>query len=267
MRKLPVIAAFSHSFRSTMNNLAFAFHVSWPWMLVLLPMLIAGNLYVVANIKVDTGQFPYGVFAFAFLLSVIQGLAFASIAVNWHRYVLLDEVPAGAQRLRVDAMVWRYFGNIILISLTIMLMMIPFGFVFALVAAFLVPSNNIWTLALLAIPFYVGLGMFGFALFYRYGLKLPAIALGRRDFNRRDSVQATSENFPQLVKLSVLYVVVIVAISLLGMVANFVLSAAGGNVGVAIGIATQLVLQWAMTILGITFLTSLYGYFVESRNF
>jgi len=37
--------------------------------------------------------------------------------VNWHRYILLDEVPHGMERLRLDATVWRYVGNILLIAL------------------------------------------------------------------------------------------------------------------------------------------------------
>jgi hypothetical protein len=45
MRKLPVFAALGHAFKSTTDNIGFAFHISWPWMLLLLPLNVAVNLY------------------------------------------------------------------------------------------------------------------------------------------------------------------------------------------------------------------------------
>ena len=47
MRKLPVFKALGHAIRSTTENMGFAFHISWPWMLLLLPFNAAVNLYLV----------------------------------------------------------------------------------------------------------------------------------------------------------------------------------------------------------------------------
>jgi hypothetical protein len=45
MRTLPVLAAFNHVLRSTINNLGFAWHLSWPWMIVIMPLNILAGIY------------------------------------------------------------------------------------------------------------------------------------------------------------------------------------------------------------------------------
>jgi hypothetical protein len=273
MRTLPVINAFSHAFRSTINNIAFAFHASWPWMAVLLPVLVAGNLYLLARGPVNPGEFPVALGAFGVLLGLIQGLAFASIAVNWHRYVLLDEMPVGAQRLRLDWPVWRYFGNIILISLIVGVIMLPVGFVAAFVlgataagGGFAGPDDFAGMLKV-GLPLLAIVATLSLAFFYRYGVKLPAIALERRDFGLGDAWRATRGNFLPMLGMGFLYVLIGLAIFLASWLLTLVTEKLGGNAGAAISIGAQLVMQWLSTVFGITLLTSLYGFFVENRDF
>ena len=45
MRILPVMAAFGHVVRSTINNASFAWSLSWPWMIVIIPVNIVAQLY------------------------------------------------------------------------------------------------------------------------------------------------------------------------------------------------------------------------------
>jgi ABC-type xylose transport system permease subunit len=102
MKTLPVIAAFSHAIRSTNNNLSFAFRATWPWMLALLPVNIVGNLYILANSFGNPGEVNPKVLIPTFIMAIAGMVAFASIAVSWHRYILRDEIPRGMQRLRLD---------------------------------------------------------------------------------------------------------------------------------------------------------------------
>lgn len=264
MRKLPVIDAFAHAARSTANNLAFAFHVSWPWMLVLLPILIVTNALALTNLDFNpvTDPFPAGFLAAALGAGLAQAVAFASIAVNWHRYVLLDEMPQGAQRLRIDGMVWRYFGNILLIALIIGLC----GGLGALIIGFASAAFG-------DLGFYIAMALliagvlYAFAAFYRLGVKLPAIALERRDFGLRDAWRITTGNNARMLGLGLLYLIVGVAGALLAAALGAAFGLFGSTIGAAFSVAVQLVINWVLTILGITLLTSLYGYFVEDRNF
>jgi hypothetical protein len=262
MRKLPVMDAFSHAFRSTSNNLSFAFHASWPWMAVLLPVLIAGNLYVFSETGGNPEVQTAGSLAASFAMGLIAMIAFASIAVNWHRYVLLDEMPEGAARLRIDDTVWRYFGNILLISLMIGVCAVVAVLAFSFIGI-LMGQASLFVVVPAAIACVLG----ALAAFYRLGVKLPGIALQRRDLGLGDAWRITAGNFWQMVGLGLLYFLVGLLAALVIAAIGFALGAIGGPVGISIAVAVQLVMNWVLTILGITILTSLYGYFVENRNF
>ena len=132
MRKLPVFKALGHAFRSTTDNLGFAFHISWPWMLMLLPLNVAINLYLAFNGMQDPQNLTAQSLLLVVPLAIASIVAYCSIAVNWHRYVLLDEVAEGWQRLRIDSLMWRYIGNAILIGL----ILFAGGFVAVLIFSF-----------------------------------------------------------------------------------------------------------------------------------
>ena len=265
MRKLPVTSALNHAFRSTRDNFEFAFHVSWPWMVILVPLNVGANLYLILNGLGDPEHVEPRALAVMLPVFAASIVAYASIAVNWHRYVLLDEVALGWQRLRIDALMWRYIGNgfligVILIAgafaagLGIALIAMIFGAVFGKAAVIMVAP------AILAL--YAGV----LVAAYRLSVKLPAIALGRSDFSLKDAWSATEDNFWQLLGLIVLFIICVLTVAF-GM---FLISYAFGTlgaVGLSVALAIQVLINWAATILGVTLLTSLYGFFVEGRNF
>lgn len=273
MRRLPVIEAFSHAVRSTTSNLPFAFHVSWPWMAVLLPILIAGQLYVLAGVgdsqATTTRAIPVQV-----LVGLCAMLAFSSIAVNWHRYVLLDEVPQGRERLRLDDKVWRYFGNAILIVLiigicagVIALAAILLGIAAGVVSVATDTAGFAALVGMLAMIAFFTVAVFGLAAFYRLSIKLPAVALGRSDFGLADAWRSSAGNIWPLTGIAVLYFLVGICFSLVLIAFNALVGFIGGSATVALVVAIQLVVNWVLTILGITLLTSLYGFFIEGRSF
>jgi hypothetical protein len=102
---------------------------------------------------------------------------------------------------------------------------------------------------------------------YRLSVKLPAVALGRRDYGLPNAWTDTKGNFWRFLGLGLLYfivaLIVAVAAGLLGLGLGYI----GGGIGLSISIAVQLAVNWVLTILGVTMLTSLYGFFVEGRQF
>ena len=271
MRRLPVIEAFSHAVRSTTSNLSFAFHVSWPWMAVLLPILVAGQLYVLAGAgnpeAAATRAVPVQI-----LVGLIAMLAFSSIAVNWHRYILLDEVPRGSERLRMDDKVWRYFGNALLILLIVGSAIGAFTLA-TILAGVVIGLSGLASGELSAGPFVaifliaVAMMVFGVVAFYRLSIKLPAVALGRSDFGLGDAWRRSAGNLGPLIGIALLYFLVGAGLSIVLFVVSALFGLIGGLATVALVVAIQLVVNWVMTILGITILTSLYGFFVEGRSF
>lgn len=270
MRKLPVFKALGHAFRSTMDNIGFAFHISWPWVLILLPFNVATNLYMVLN-GLETGGEPdpakIGMyFAVATPLILASIVAYASIAVNWHRYVLLDEIAEGWQRLRIDGLMWRYIGNFILIGLVVIACTIPLGILFFIIGFLAqgILQGSVGTIAFVAagIIFYA----FLFIVSYRLMVKMPAVALGRRDFSMGDAWRATSENSWRMLGLLILFVLCLVLIGVIMLAITYAFGLLG-TIGLSLAVAIQVMVNWVATILGVTLLTSLYGFFVEGREF
>jgi hypothetical protein len=260
MRVLPVRAAFGHVIRSTVNNLGIAWHLSWPWMLVILPINIFANLYGFTLDPLKTE--PAGqVVAITMLITLVTAFSFASIAVNWHRYILLDEVPQGAARLRADNTVWRYFGNTLLILFVLFIGFVPVTAV----------SLLGWSMgnagAVLIVPLYAAAFVFGIAAFYRLSVKLPAVALQRQDFGLKDAWKATEGNTLQLFGLAICFFLAAIAMGAVLGGLLWLLQLTGLAFALLLGLATQIVFNWILTIMGVTLLTSLYGYFAEGRDF
>jgi hypothetical protein len=266
MRKLPVIAAFIHALKSTWHNLPFAFHVSWPWLLLLIPVSIWGDselpkfdpLAITPEQQAAMNQFLFKTYVSGFVSMV----TYASIAISWHLFILKDEVPQGRSRLRFDGIVWRYFGNSLLVILFASLALVPlvlavsgFGLVVGLSPQGII-NTFIAAAALVAIP-----------VTYRLSVKLPAIALGRKDFRFADAWNLTRGNTIQLIGLGMLSVFVALLIgTVFGIVQENIISTAQEFFKWPFLLVRHLV-GWVLTIFAITMLTSLYGFFVEKRDF
>ena len=92
-RQLSAGTCIGHAIGSVRNNLVYAFRISWPWYALMAPVVI---ILILLGNHVAGGD-PETIRGRAVLIelskTLITLIAFASIAVNWHRYILLDEVP------------------------------------------------------------------------------------------------------------------------------------------------------------------------------
>jgi hypothetical protein len=265
MRQLSVSQTISHMLASTFNNLRFAVFAQWPWMvimavlLVLLQVTSGSNLDASPNeleayLKNNPGQ------AVSFVLVVIATflvgfLGFASAAVNWHRYILLDEIPQGMDKLRMDATVWRYLGNLLLIGLLGGLCILPPALVILISPGF-------------GIMVFIAFAIFVLSpMIYRWSVKLPAVALGKT-MSIQEAWQATEGNWWQFVGVGLLIAIISWVVGLIVLGITYVVYTVFGNqLGGIVDILVQLAVQWVLTIMGVTLLTSLYGFFVEKRDF
>src|SRR4051812_46214338 len=107
-RKLPPLSAFRHALASVRDNTGMAFRLAWPWYAIVIPLTLL--LYLISSDLWAT-----------LLAALIALLSSSSIAVNWNRYILLDEVPQGRDLVRLDALVFNYLGNMILIMAAVLL--------------------------------------------------------------------------------------------------------------------------------------------------
>lgn len=266
MRKLPVLGLLTHALRSVADNFRFAWHVSWPWLALLLPLNLAAD-FMLPNIDPQAtdpeaiarnSQAALGYLA----LGALSMLVFSSIAVIWHRYILMDEVPQGMARLRLDKVVWRYFGNTLLVIVIVTAASIPLVALVSLATVLIGlgtgPAGGLTMAAA---------GLFAIPLSYRLMVKLPAIAIGNDGFTMREALAKTAGSSLQLCMAGVIVIIAALLIgALLAGLANLLGAGNDGAGAIAVSILQQLV-GWLVTIFTVTFLTSLYGFFVEGRDF
>jgi hypothetical protein len=273
MRRLPVLAAFQHVWATVFSNAGAAFRLSWPWLLVVGLMglfLVAISPTQSETPAISTSE-SQNIAAF-FLAIFVFMLAFASIAVNWHRYVLLDEMPKGSKFLRIDGLVWRYLGNLLLILLIVA---VPFGIAVGIYSGSMDVSDLLdsngglspTSLPLLAIAFFLTIMVAVNIIIYRLSIKLPAVALGRRDYGVTKAWDDSKGNaLPILGFAFLVYLSLTIPERILDW-ASESLASPLGILGAIQLVVVGVVFQWFALIVGISALTSLYGFFAEKRDF
>ena len=260
-RQLAAGQCIRHAITSVRNNIAYAFRISWPWYSVLVPIGIAAGLLVDYVTGGNAEAHPEAAAPIYLILVIINLLAFSSIAVNWHRYILLDEVPQGSELFRLDDKTWRYFGNVLLITLIMVVTSLLMVFPLVFISSFLNAPLVLAFIIMAAILCLIGI------LFFRLSVKLPSIALGRRDFPLSHAWAATTANNLSLLLIFLFEIAVLIGALAVMLLVLFVVTSISPMLGVVVGVILQLLMNWIFTIFGITILTSLYGFFVEDRDF
>jgi hypothetical protein len=189
---------------------------------------------------VPTGSF----FLAAFLAIVVMTIVFCWAAISWHRFVLLEERP-GALLPKMDrSSLGSYFWEGLKLALVSSCFLIPAGFLF-------------WFLlqALGSAVLYVNpvISIIISALIMRFYLILPAVAIGN-PMLLEESWDATSGQF-------VTFLVVAVLLAVIGFFTS------PGLVPGYVGWVVTIFFSWLSFALGISILTTLYGVYIEGREF
>jgi hypothetical protein len=185
-------------------NLTDALRMSLPWVLGGLA-LAAPLVYQITQLPLDPskelsprqqGQIAIEVLAIVCFCFI----AGSSIAVNWHRLILLNERPGGRLLLRLDRAVWRYLGNSLFLLIFIgTVTALPLSQLSALSGTSIEGTFAVLTYepesngAPVESPGFVTYVVTVLAdalvgsLFFCLALKLPAVAIGRYDFRFGDS--------------------------------------------------------------------------------
>jgi hypothetical protein len=186
------------------------------------------------------------------VLSVAAGMW---IAVGWHRYVLLDEMPrAIAPPFRGDRIL-AYFGNTLLVGLIAagigLMVFVPLVFI----AAGLGRGGGDVTYLLLLIPL---AGYFFIAvLVYRVSLILPASAIGK-PITISESWAATKGSGGTIFILALVTVLCALALT-------FPVLWIRPNLGALAAFLWQTIVGWIELMVAISIITTLYGHFIEKR--
>jgi hypothetical protein len=235
---------FFGAFKALFANFETFLKISWAWFAIFLvaQMAVSG----LAPQDPQTVRAGHLVVSLAF--AVVYVIGNASIAVAWHRCLLMEERP-GWMHLAVGGRELRYAGKFLVVLLIMMVLMIP---VVALL--FLFVSQDILAIVVMiaAIVFFV------LPLMLRFSLVLPAVAL--------DETLGFGEAFRDSERLGLPMSLVAVGLSLVivgGTFAVGLLAVIGAGAGVFAVVAVfilTLALQISATALQVSVLTG--GYYI-----
>jgi hypothetical protein len=248
MRKLSPFKAVSHALNSVWSYRAMALRIGLVWIPI---MLVVGLVEFYVGRPDPNAQEMTPQALVQLITGIISIIAVCSIAVSWHRFILRDELPAA---LRVDGSVFRYAGNTLLIMLA---MLVP-GLVFLTFVLLASPA-----VAILGLPLIVLAG----GAVTRASIKLPAVALGDTGFGFRDAWKVSEGNFWSCAGVFLLNAAILLAILMVLTMFAGLLDRISFGLSIAFQLAAIAFLQLFYAIFNASIFTSLYGFFVERRDF
>ena len=105
------------SYRALFDNFGYALKICWAWVVVMASAIVAGDLIRSGSGVAASGEEASSNYFLAFCLWLLLFAALSSIAVAWHRMLLLGERDSSAVYLRMDKLVAIYYGFALLVFL------------------------------------------------------------------------------------------------------------------------------------------------------
>ncbi len=183
------------------DNFKYYIKISWPWLLFLIAVF-----WIVTDLEIYyfIPDGPDTIFSKSLRINIakylLEGLALASIAVSWHRHILLGQEVGLRSLVLVDRSVVIYWLVGILVTCLIGLCFAP-GLVLFGVSSF--GEQYGFLLIVSAALFVCGL-ILAIQLLYRLSLCLPAIALQRKDYGFKKAWLDSKGVFLQFIILAVM---------------------------------------------------------------
>ena len=241
---------FLHSIDLVFRQLAGALRISGLLYLLSMVVSIIGAIFFMPTVV--PGQPPSFPWQMVPIAVATMGI-YLWIAVSWHRFVLLDELPKAPLPPLKGERLLAYFGRFLQLTLVCMIAGAIFGVASVPVITVLAQGAQIVIMALPALLLTMLL-----VLSYRLAPMFPGAAIGQ-PIGFKASWSATSGAWGTLVVLAI--------VSGLAAILIDVPAALLQNVpaGAAFAFIWLSVTGWVKLMVGISILTTLYGVYVEKR--
>jgi len=241
---------FAHAITLVFSHIGFALRIS------ALLYLVPAVLYELVIATVVRNPDPLLALRIASPIFLFLAAAAALwIAVGWHRYILLDEAPGViAPPFRGDR-VLAYFGNSLLVGLIAfgiaLVVFLPVGFIAAIIGR--AGGTISYLVLLLPLASYFVIAV----LVYRVSLILPASAIGK-PIKLSEAWAATRGSNGTFFALAIVSVLCAAGLT-------FPVLWITPNLGALAGFVWQTATSWIELMVGVSIITTLYGYYVEKR--
>lgn len=197
-RRLPVVETVSAAFSYAAGKTAVMIKLVWPWA----PIAVAALILFVYALSAVGGLSSIGQngppSSSGIALAVTGGLAYAlalcmamaSIAVEWHRVLLLGET-VGWFHLKLRSRIFTYFGYLLAIMLV---SLPPMGLLLFLAGSFVSSTAADETGVQLSLPLLAAISYCAILIMSRLFLVLPGAAVGDRRLSLMRSIALTKGN-------------------------------------------------------------------------
>lgn len=243
------IAILKHAFLQIFGNLRPLLHI------LLLPVLVQVGGVFLLFLMAWTRQSSVESLFMAVMILAFVTLPMIWVAVNWHRYILLNEPQSMLPNLPLAAML-RYIGTAILTALMVIVPTIAVMVVTQLVLAGMGLQNVILVMVLTVIAMLCVM-----SILLRLNTALPAAAIGAAE-PIQTAWKATSGQGGTFLLLVMMMAALQIPMNMIGL-----LPTGPANTGFLMIFDLLLLLMgsWVYMIISLSILTTLYGHFVENR--
>jgi len=234
---------FTHSVRLVWANLGVALRISAVLYIVSAIFQVWAQMSGFGTVENGVPNTEGG--GIQLISTVVSIITSLWIAVAWHRYILLEEVPEGFLPEWHGARMAAYFGRSLLIGLAML------GVVLLSALPMFVGIQGVLGSALVTFG-----AIFSIFLFYRVCAVLPSAAMGK-PLTMAESWRATEGNTGTII--------VLVLCMLVGVFALMLPGAILAPISLTLSVVYLVAAQWFITMFGISIFTTFYGYFIEKR--
>lgn len=249
---------FSHSARLVLRNWKEALQIGLlPIVLVIaVGVLILGGDFISMATQGGPDMMADDIGAMAgfgikfFLVWIFALFFMLTVVVNWHRFVLLEEYPSGWVPPFQLGLALGYFGRILMLVLLAMVIILPLGFVGAMLDGGTGGEGVFTGLIILFASLFLGIA------FYRVAAILPAGAIGQPITIGR-AWEATQGATGTIVVLVLVLFAVNLCLQLVVAVLSLVFAPLAALAAIAAGVFMGLV--------SVSVLTTFYGHYIEGR--
>lgn len=265
IRKLPPMAALEFAIEQTFRNFFYSIRLVLGWAVVMSPLLVAAWFVVFRNGMPDMTALPPSAVAVLIAITAVALLASFSIAVNWHRRILLKETPRRLAWLRLDGAVWKYLFGFVVVVIVLGLIGAAIYAALNLLPARLEPQFGP-AAASAGKALAVLLGLFGLFVWYRLSTWLPAIAVRSADYGFGHAWKLTRRNSMRFLGFTFWLVFTFAIVAGIGAAAFFGQQMLNNPWAMAAAFTLIAILGWLSLFMLMTIATSHYFHFIQERD-
>lgn len=199
--------------------------------------------------KLEAGQVPFSRYTMIIIL-IAAAIITSSLAISWHRFVLLGEFSR-------EILCRRTFSYLLNGFLVFIIAAVPCVVGFVLFNTF----GAVGFIALFLSFFAL------YILFFRLSLRLPSIAIDNK-ISFSDSFKKTTGSSWFIVRQGQVFVLLGIAMGVVAFIFSFITMLLFGNgvVVLVVSLLINIAINWLSTLLGISVLTNFYKCYMQGQN-